>query len=155
MPLVCEPIERKRRPEVMIDAQFSVPFNVALGLLNGQVSFVDFTPRNFAAPEVRRLMDLTTCRVDPALDAQYPAAWPARVDVTLADGRQLSASVQHARGDPRNPLSQDDVVAKHRSIVAGIVDERTDDAVLDFILHLETKPDLTELTRALKGFVIR
>ena len=139
----------------MIDAQFSVPFNVALGLLTKRVSFADFTPQNFAAPEVRRLMDLTTCRVDPALDVQYPAAWPARVEVTLADGRTLSASVQHAKGDPRNPLSQDEVIAKHRSIMAGIVDERTDDAVLDFILGLETKPNFAELTRALKGFVLQ
>jgi len=41
-----------------------------LGLLTKRVSFADFTPQNFAAPEVRRLMDLTTCRVDPALDVQ-------------------------------------------------------------------------------------
>jgi hypothetical protein len=48
----------------------------------------------------------------------------------------------------------DEVVAKHRSIVAGVVDESTDDAILDFILHLETKPDFSELTRILKRFVL-
>jgi len=152
--LVCEPVEQKRRPRVMIDAQFSVPFNVALGLVAKRVSFTDFTPQNFAAPEIRRLMDLTTCCVDPALDAQYPAAWPARVEIALADGRTLSASVRHAKGDPRNPLSEDEVIAKHRSVVAGIVDEQTDDAILDFILRLETKPDFTELTRILKAFAL-
>jgi 2-methylcitrate dehydratase PrpD len=155
MALVCEPIEQKRNPKVMIDAQFSVPFNVALGLVANRVSFVDFTPENFAAPEIRRLMDLTTCRVDPALDAQYPAAWPARVEVTLADGGTLSASVQHAKGDPRNPLSQDEVISKHRSIVAGIVNDQTDDAILDFILHLEMKSDFTELSRLLKGCALQ
>jgi len=152
---VCEPIEQKRSPKVMIDAQFSVPFNVALGLNAKRVSFLDFTPQNFVAPEIRRLMHLTTCRVDPVLDAQYPAAWPARVEITLADGRTLSASAQHAKGDPRNPLSQDEVVAKHKSIVAGIVDDQTDDALLDFILDVETKPDFAELTRVLKGFVLQ
>ena len=155
MALVCEPIERKRRPKVMIDAQFSVPFNVALGLTARRVTFADFTPQNFDAPEIRRLMDLTTCRVDPALDAQYPASWPARVELTLADGRTLSASAQHARGDPRNPLSQAEVIAKHKGIVAGVVDDPTDEAIQDFILHLETKPNFGELTRALKGFVLR
>ena len=155
MSLVCEPIEQKRSPKVMIDAQFSVPFNVALGLKTKRVSFLDFTPKNFMAPEIRRLMGLTTCRVDPALDAQYPTAWPARVEITLADGRTLSASAQHAKGDPRNPLSQDEVIAKHKSIVAGIVDDQTDDALLDFILDLETKPDFAELTRVLKRFVLQ
>jgi 2-methylcitrate dehydratase PrpD len=118
------------------------------------VSFVDFTPAEFTAPEILWVMDRVTCRVDPALDAQYPAVWPARVEVTLADGRMLAAATQHAKGDPRNPLSLDEVVAKHRSIVAGLVDESTDDAILDFILHLETKPDFSKLTRILRRFVL-
>jgi 2-methylcitrate dehydratase PrpD len=99
-------------------------------------------------------MDRVTCRVDPALDAQYPAVWPARVEVILADGRTLKAATQYAKGDPRNPLSLDEVIAKHRSIVAGVVDDSTDDAILDFILRLERKPDFSELTRILKRFVL-
>ncbi|MBB5425801.1 2-methylcitrate dehydratase PrpD [Paraburkholderia sp. JPY158] len=154
MPLVCEPIERKRRPRLMIDAQFSVPFNVALGLVKRRVSFVDFTPAEFTNPAIERLMDRVTCCVDPALDAQYPAAWPARVEITLADGRTLAVATQYAKGDPRNPLNLDEVIAKHRSIVAGVVDESTDDAILDFILRLETKSDFSELTRVLKRFVL-
>ena len=92
--------------------------------------------------------------VDPALDAQYPQAWPARVEVSLADGRTLSAATQYAKGDSRNPLSLDEVIAKHRSILAGVVDESTDDAILDFILRLETRSDFSELTRILKRFVL-
>lgn len=154
MPLVCEPIERKRRPRLMIDAQFSVPFNVALGLVKRRVSFVDFTPAEFTNPAIERLMDRVTCCVDPGLDAQYPAAWPARVEITLVDGRTLAVATQYAKGDPRNPLNLDEVIAKHRSIVAGVVDESTDDAILDFILRLETKSDFSELTRVLKRFVL-
>jgi 2-methylcitrate dehydratase PrpD len=123
MPLVCEPIEQKRRPMLMIDGQFSVPSNVALDLVKKRVSFANFTPAEFANPEIRRLMDRITCRVDPALDAQYLAAWPARFEITLADGRTLAAATHYAKGDPRNPVSSDEVIAKHRSIVAGVVDE--------------------------------
>ena len=80
---------------------------------------------------------------------------PARVEVNLVDGRTLSASVQYAKGDPRNPLSEEEVIAKHRSIVAGIADRQTDDAILDFILNVETKSNFNELTRAVKGFVLQ
>ena len=73
----------------------------------------------------------------------------------MADGGTLSATVQHAKGDPRNPLSQDEVIAKHRSIVAGIVNDQTDDVILDFILHLEAKSDFAELSRLLKGYVLQ
>jgi hypothetical protein len=34
------------------------------------------------------------------------------------------------------------------------VDDQTDDALLNFILEMETKPDFAELTRVLKGFVL-
>jgi len=154
MHLVCEPIEHKRNPKGMIDAQFSVPFNVALGLLKKRVVFPDFNARTFGAPEVRRLMDLTTCAVDPLLDVQYPESWPARVEITLRDGRTLAAETTHARGDPRNPLTEDEVIAKHRSIVAGVLDPQTDDRILHFVHELERQPDFRELTEALKGFVL-
>ena len=154
MALVCEPIEQKRRPKVMIDAQFSVPFNVALCLAKKRVRFTGFTTKNFAAPEIERLMDCVTCRVDPTLDAQYPATWPARVEVTLTDGRTLAASTQYAKGDPRNPLSQGEVIAKHRSIVEGVIDKDTDAAILDFMRSVEKKPDFGELTRILRGFIV-
>ena len=78
-------------------------------------------------------MDCVTCRVDPTLDAQYPADRPARVEVTLADGRTLVASTPYAKGDPRNPLSQNQVIAKLRSIVKGVIDKDTDAAMLDYI----------------------
>ena len=62
--------------------------------------------------------------------------------MTLADGRTLAASTQYAKGNPRNPLSQDEVIAKHRSIVDGVVDKDTDAAILDFILSVGKKPIL-------------
>jgi 2-methylcitrate dehydratase PrpD len=90
MALVCEPIEQKRRAKVMIDAQFSAPFNVALGLVKKRVRFTDFTSQNFAAPEIERLMDCVTCRVEPALEAQYPGSL-----ASLRRGLQMAARLPH------------------------------------------------------------
>lgn len=55
MPLVCEPIEQKRRRKVIVDAQF----NVALGLTANRFRSGTSTRQKFAVPEIRRLMDLT------------------------------------------------------------------------------------------------
>jgi hypothetical protein len=46
------------------------------------------------------------------------------------------------------------VIAKHSSIVGGIVDDSVDEVLLDFILHAETKPNFRELTGLLKRFVV-
>lgn len=149
VPLVCEPLAVRRRPAVMIDAQFSVPFNVALALSTGRVSFRDFTPPMFADPGLRDLMDRVDYRVEPDFDRRYPAEWPGRVDVVLHDGSTRSAQTLHARGDPRNPLSWAEVVDKHRGIVAGLVAEPDGDEIIAVVEDLDRQPDMAALTRAL------
>jgi len=148
--LVCEPIAQKRNPRTMIDAQFSVPFNVALGFLAKRVTFSDFNDQMYQSAEIQRLMNLTSCEVDPVLDAQYPETWPARVEITLKDGRMLADETQYAKGDPRNPLTQDEVITKHKGLVSGLVDDSTDDQMLDVILRLEQQPDLSGLSGILQ-----
>ena len=154
MHLVCEPIEQKRNPKVMIDAQFSVPFNVALGLLKKRVVFPDFTEQLFQAQEMHRLMDKVTCVVDPALDALYPETWPASVEIIMEGGQRLAAETRFAKGAPRNLLTEDEVVAKHKSLVLGAVDDDIDDRILRFIFDLEHKPDFAELSGILRNFVL-
>ena len=69
-----------------------------------------------------------------------------------ADGRTLSASARHAKGGSAHALPENEVIAKHRSIFAGIVDDQTDEVILDVILQLEAKPDFAKLTRFLSEF---
>lgn len=39
---VCDPIERKWKPQTVVDAQFSIPYTVATALLKGSVTPADF-----------------------------------------------------------------------------------------------------------------
>ena len=148
--LVCEPLAVRRRPAVMIDAQFSVPFNVALGLLTGRVAFRDFTPQMFGHPAMRALMDRVEYRVDPDFDRRYPAEWPGRVDVLLRDGSTESAETLHARGDPRNPLTWTEVVDKHRGIVADVIDDPVDNEIISLVADLDQLPGMRPLTAMLE-----
>jgi 2-methylcitrate dehydratase PrpD len=144
--LVCEPLAVRRRPAVMIDAQFSVPFNVALGLLTGRVAFRDFTPQMFGDPAMCALMDRVEYRVDPDFDRRYPVEWPGRVDVLLRDGSTESAETLHVRGDPRNPLSLTEVVEKHHGIVADVIDDSVDDEIISLVADFDQLPGMRPLT---------
>ena len=53
-----------------------------------------------------------------------------------------------------NPLSEDEVLAKHKSLVVGVVDDEIDDRILGFIFHLEHKPDFAELSGVLRNFAL-
>jgi len=100
--IVCEPSEQKRRPRCVVDAQFSLPFGVAVALARGVASPAEFADATFADPVVTALMDRVVAVRDAALDAEYPRAWPAWVRVTHRDGRVLEGRVTHPLGDPEN-----------------------------------------------------
>src|SRR5262245_12534926 len=85
-PIVCEPVDRKRRPRSVVDQQFSLPFGIAVALARGAASPDEFVPEASDDPLVTRLMERVVAVRDPALDAQYPRVWPAWVRVTLRDG---------------------------------------------------------------------
>jgi 2-methylcitrate dehydratase PrpD len=118
MPIVCEPAAAKRRPTSVVDAQFSLPFGIAVALVRGAASPAEFTPETCADPSVRALMDRVVAVPDPALDARYPAAWPSWVRIVLSGGRTVESRVDHPRGDPENFPSAAELDAKFRTLAA-------------------------------------
>ena len=56
-PIVCEPATAKRRPRSVVDAQFSLPFSVAITLVAGAASPDEYTPEHFDDPLHRRFRE--------------------------------------------------------------------------------------------------
>src|SRR5206468_3323165 len=118
VPIVCEPAEAKRRPASVVDAQFSLPFGVAVALVRGTASPAVFAADVFADPGVRRLMDRVVAVPDAALDARYPRAWPCWVRVVVRGRPPLEARVDHPRGDPENFPTDAELDEKFRVLAA-------------------------------------
>jgi 2-methylcitrate dehydratase PrpD len=69
---------------------------------------------------------LTTAREDAEFVRRFPAERWARVRISLRDSRQLVSTPARARGNPENPLSDDELRAKYRELATPILGaERT------------------------------
>jgi 2-methylcitrate dehydratase PrpD len=117
-PIVCEPAEVKRHPASVVDAQFSLPFGVAVALVRGCASADDFVPAALEDATIRALMERVSDVRDPTLDAVYPRIWPSWVRIHLRDGRTLEARVDHPHGDPENFLDDAELDAKFRRLAS-------------------------------------
>jgi 2-methylcitrate dehydratase PrpD len=93
-------------------ARVSVPYCIAVAALDRQVGQAQFTPERVAAPDVADLLARTEIVSVPELTALYPEKFPARVTVTLRDGRKLTATRLFPKGDPQEPLSASEIEAK-------------------------------------------
>ena len=115
-PIVCEPVERKRRPRSVVDEQFSLPFGIAVALARGAASPAEFVAETLDDPQITELMDRVTGVRDAALDAEYPRVWPSWVRITLRDGREVTEHVTHPLGDPERFLDAAALTTKFRAL---------------------------------------
>lgn len=111
---VVHPLERRRRPTSPMDAQFSLPFIVAIVATRGGVSLADLTDESIRDPRVVAMAE----RVEPVLDPGFESVagrvipMPVTVDVHRRDGAVVTRRSVHPLGHPGNPLSWAEVEAK-------------------------------------------
>lgn len=147
-PIVCEPEARKRRPQSVVDAQFSLPFGVAVALARGAASPDEFVVATATDPMVERLMDRVVAVRDPALDAAYPRVWPAWVRVTLAGGGRLEEHVTHALGDPERFPDAAALGAKFRTLARRALPDATVECLAAAIAALPEASQVDMLLQA-------
>jgi len=108
--MLIEPLDRKAAPQVPIDAKFSIPYCTAVALRRGKLGLDDFEPSELGDPEITQIASKMSHRLDP--QASWSMGAGGRLEITLADGRRLSAGQDDALGNPDNPLSAGQLVDK-------------------------------------------
>ena len=136
--LIADPIEQKRSPENVVDAQFSMPFGAAIALLTGQAGLSVFTETWLHEASVRTLMQKVVCYSSPDLDNYYPAEWRASAEIQMDSGQIYCASVRYPLGDPHNPLSWEQLEARFSELVSPIIpDEEKRQAIIARVKGLD------------------
>lgn len=109
---VATPLEVRRAPKTVVQAQFSICYTVACALVNGKVGLADFTTEALERQDVLAL----AARVEPAIDAGIEAAWGRSVSPTLlvveAKGARYEARVDLPKGGAEAPMTEEDLRAK-------------------------------------------
>ncbi len=136
--LIADPIDQKRQVSNVVEAQFSMPFGAAIALLTGKAGLPVFTDEWIHNPRLRELMQRVECYTSPQLDNYYPSEWRASARVMMADGKEFSADVRYALGDPHNPLSWEQLKARFHELVAPIiVDKQKRERIIENVKGLD------------------
>lgn len=128
-----------------VSAQFSLPYVVAACLVDGEMGPAQLRQERIADPAVLALSQKVRVDVDPELAAAYPGKTSSRVEITLKGGRTLSRQVDIPKGDPRDPMTAEDLAAKLRRFAVR-KDGKTVDRIIELCLELEKVEDIRELT---------
>ena len=111
-----EPLAVKHAPPTPYAAEFSIPFCIALALLDRKVGLGQFTEERIRDPAAQALAAKVRYVIDPA--NPYPDDYTGHLRATLRDGTVLEMRQPHLRGGVRAPLSTAEIEAKFLDNVA-------------------------------------
>lgn len=101
------------RPQGFTDIQFSIPYCLGLAALDGPEALLPLTEAAVDRPEVVAMAEKVSLRLDPELDARFPAETLSRVTLSVA-GRSYVSPVTAPRGEASAPPSWEDLEQKLR-----------------------------------------
>jgi len=135
------------RANPQVDAQFSIPYTVAVALRKGKV-FLD----DFASDTVKKdssTLELTKkikILIDPELSANDISS--ANMIIRMLQGESISFKVYTLKGSPLRPMTFDECADKFKKCIeysqkSSLI--KNSEIITDFIFNLEKKKDISEI----------
>ncbi|MBI5669127.1 MAG: MmgE/PrpD family protein [Chloroflexi bacterium] len=138
-----------RYPANTEEAQYSLPFPVAAALVRGRLGAAEVTGAALADPAILRLSGSMALVDDPQYSARFPAERWARVTFVLYDGTRYTSEPAIARGNPENPLSDDELREKYYGLTEPVLGEKRAARIETLVDGLtdqpQTLPELLDL----------
>jgi len=144
VPLVCEPLDAKRKPDSSYLAQFSLPYAMASCFGRGRYGLAELEKESYTDPALVDLAHKVSYELDP--NSGYPKTRTGEVIVKLRDGRTLS---QRDEILPDEPAPEADIVRKFVENVAMVRNEARAQELCALIMGLDTEPDVRRVVREL------
>ena len=140
-------------PTQMVDAEFSIPHTVSMLLLGYPPGPSWYTDENLKSEKVRNLSKKVKVEIDSNLDKAYfeEGRLSARVDILKGNGERLEKFVGMPKGDPLNPLTDQEIEEKFRHLASYSLKDREIEAVIERVHELEKTNDISELMSHTSG----
>jgi 2-methylcitrate dehydratase PrpD len=128
-----------------------MPFGAAVAVVKRTAGLDAFAQDVVDDRAVRALLPKITCNSLDEIDAAAPQRWPARVIMTLTDGRELRHDIEDPRGSESKPLDWDALAAKFTELTAPILAESRQAEIIAALSTLETASSVRPLGRLLRA----
>ena len=110
----------KYDPRTKETADHSLPYVIAAAIADRQVTPVQFKAEKIMSETIRAQLPKVKVIADPEIEAAFPKLQKVRVVLTTTDGRTLEKRLDYPKGDPRNPLSDDEIAGKFAALAQGV-----------------------------------
>ncbi len=140
----------KYDPRSKETADHSLPYVIAAAIVDRNVTPAQFTAAKIADPVIREQLHKVKVVADPEVEKLFPALQRVIVRLTTTDGRAFDQQLDYPKGDPRNPLTDEEIEEKFEALAEPVLSEGGRARVKDAVWNLEKLASVGELMGMLK-----
>jgi len=136
----------KRYPTNKESADHSSYYLTAIAILDRRVGPDQYTPKKLNDPKVREMIDKVKLKADSSLDHFGRAGIS---EIRTKQGAVYRQRVEYPKGDPRNPMTDQEIEDKFRSMAEKFMTESQIKKVISTVFRLEKLETVNNLMRAM------
>jgi 2-methylcitrate dehydratase len=135
----------KYDPRSKETADHSLPYVIAAAVAERQVTPLQFTDEKIMDPNIRAQLNKVEVVADAEIEALFPELQRVIVTIHTADGRELTRQIDYPKGDPRNPLTDDEIEEKFDALAEPIMGSEQRERIKDATWSLDELDSITDL----------
>ena len=135
----------KYRPNSKETADHSLPYCLAVGLVDGMVTPLQFKEERVLDKSLIPVMDKVKVVANQEFEALFPKFQPSRVTITTADGKSYAKRVDVPKGDPRDPMTEDEIGVKFNALGGQVIGLEKCKTLGRLIMSLENERSMGRL----------
>jgi 2-methylcitrate dehydratase PrpD len=134
---------RNAMPRTYHEAQVSLPYSVAIALIEGNALLGQYTDRKVLDKTVRRLM--SNIRIQT--DARLPRGVSCYMTIKLKSGKNYSSQIDDPKGSIENPMSDEELRGKFEALAVPVVGVVRASRIADMVMRIERCSNIGDLMR--------
>jgi len=127
----------KYRPESRETADHSLPYCIAAALVDHKITTQSFSDEKLKDPGIWEVIDKIKGEASLEFEKMFPAKQPSRVIVKTKDGRTFEEYLEFPKGDPREPMTMEDLQNKFNALSADLLSKEAQDDIENMIFECE------------------
>ena len=135
----------KYDPRSKETADHSLPYVIAAAVADRQVTPAQFEQDKIMDPRIREQLNKVEVVADPEIEKLFPKLQRVIVTIHTTDGREFTKQLDYPKGDPRNPLTDQEVEEKFDALAAPVLSDEARKRVKDAVWSLEKVGSVSEL----------
>jgi 2-methylcitrate dehydratase len=138
----------KTRIETKEQADHSLPYMIAVALLDGQVMPAQYQAERIRRDDVQELLRRITIRPSSEMSARFPAEMPVKITVTLRDRTVYTREKRDYEGFYSRPFSWESAAEKFKSLAESSTSPFLQESIIRTVADLENL-EISRLMRLL------